>query len=147
MPTPTPKASPTPSPSPVPSQTPKASPTPTPQPTPSPFPTPAGCSASSITTFPFSLVINKSKTYKDAITVWVMGDGGCLVPNAKVKAKLDKAGRKILTVKPSSRKTDQLGVATFSIKTKKKAGNATITFSTQGAGFSIITIASVVVTE
>ena len=146
-PTPTPKASPTPSPSPAPSQTPKASPTPTPQPTLSPFPTPARCSASSITAFPFSLVINKSKTYKNAITVWVMGEGGCLVPNAKVKAKLDPAGKKILTVKPSSRKTDRLGVASFSIKTKNKAGNATITFSTQGVGISIITIASVVVTE
>ena len=122
-------------------------PTPTVTPTPSPLPTPAGCSASAITAFPFSLVINKSKTYKDAITVWVLGDGGCAVQNAKVKAKLDKAGRKVLTVKPSSRKTDQLGVASFSIKTKKKAGNATITFSTQGVGFSIITIASVVVTE
>ena len=116
-------------------------------PTPVTSPTPGGCSASAITASPFSLVINKSKTYKDAITVWVLGDGGCAVQSAKVKAKLDKAGRKVLTVKPSSRKTDPLGVATFSIKTKKKAGNATITFSTQGAGFSITTIASVVVTE
>ena len=127
--------------------TPTPTPTATTSPTPPPQPTPAGCSASAITAFPFSLVINKSKTYKDAITVWVLGDGGCLVPNAKVKATLDKAGRKVLTVKPSSRKTDQSGATSFSIKTKKKAGNATITFSTKGAGFSISTIASVVVTE
>ena len=79
--------------------------------------------------------------------MWVLGDGGCLVPNAKAKATLDKAGRKVLTVKPSSRKTNQLGVASFSIKTKKKAGNATISFSTKGAGILIITMASVVVTE
>ena len=90
---------------------PTPSPTPTPKtsstPTLSPSPTPTGCSASSITAFPVSLAIKKSKRYKNAITVWVMGEGGCLVPNAKVKAKLDPAGKKILTVKPSSRKTDQ----------------------------------------
>ena len=118
-------------------------PTPTVTPTPSPLPTPAGCSASAITAFPFSLVINKSKTYKDAITVWVMGDGGCLVPNAKVKAKLDKAGRKILTV--PSPENGPAGRSSFSIKTKKKAGNATI-FNARRRIFNYY-IASVVVTE
>ncbi|KKS28067.1 MAG: cell surface glycoprotein (S-layer protein) [Parcubacteria group bacterium GW2011_GWC2_42_11] len=117
--------------------------TPTPTPTLSPFPTPEGCSATYMSVSQTSMDYQRLKNYKNALTVKVTCEDDSPVQNVKVSAKV-LSGKKILTVKPKSNKTDQNGVVLFSIKTKSKTGIAAITFSIEGGSSATV---SVVVTE
>ena len=56
------------------------------------------------------------------------GDAGCLVDGETVTATINSAGKKRISVSPTSDSTDENGQATFTIKAKKKTGNARVTF-------------------
>ena len=49
--------------------------------------------------------------------------------NNEVKVKINKAGKKILSISPKSATTDTSGEAVFTIKAKKVTGRARITFT------------------
>ena len=133
----------TPAPTPTPSPLPTSSSTPTPITSLTPLPTPAECSDRIMSIQTWGIIFKRLNTYKDAITVKVTCEDGSPVQNEQVTVKVI-SGKKLLTVKPKSKKTDQNGEVSFSVKTKRKTGTATILFSIKG-GPSATT--SVVVTE
>jgi len=111
-------AEPTPTPTPTPTHTPTATPTPTPTPTP--------CEPEDIFVFPPSLTLKRNAS--GDITVKVTGEDGCAVAGETVTATINKAGKKRLSVSPTSAVTDENGRAIFTITAKKKVGKASITF-------------------
>ncbi|HHT9135950.1 MAG TPA: hypothetical protein ACFYEK_01765 [Candidatus Wunengus sp. YC60] len=62
------------------------------------------------------------------MTVTVTGEAGCLVDGETVTATINAAGKKRISVSPTSGSTDENGQASFTITAKKKTGNARVTF-------------------
>jgi len=58
----------------------------------------------------------------------LIGDNGCPVADKDVTVKINKAGKKCVTVSPASGTTEASGVATFTIQAKKAIGRARVTF-------------------
>jgi len=103
----------------------------TPTPTGSPVLTPTPtCEPASVSVHPASLKLKKKKS--KTVTVTVSGDTCSVVAGETVTAKINTAGRKVITITPASRITDASGEAKFKIKAKKKAGNAKVTFTAGG---------------
>ena len=68
----------------------------------------------------------KTKKSKE-VTVTVTGSNGCFVEGDVVEAKIDKSGKKYVSISSKKATTDANGQAIFKIKAKKK-GSATVTF-------------------
>ena len=60
------------------------------------------------------------------------GDNDCTVESKEIEVKINKAGKKCITVTPVSAATDTNGEVTFTIKAKKVTGRAKITFKAGG---------------
>ena len=132
--TPTPTPSPTPTPVETPSPTPPETPTPSPSPivTPTPTPTPSGCDGKAKTVETDTGDFELLKLENKVVTVTVTDAGGCPVANKKVSAKVNRAGKKRISISMSSETTDENGAAAFTITAKKKTGKAKVTFKAGG---------------
>ena len=73
------------------------------------------------------------------MTVTVTGEDGCVVEGETVTAKINAAGKKRISISPTSATTDENGEATFTIYATKKTGNAMVSFRT-GSLKEIITV-------
>jgi len=73
-----------------------------------------------------SLLLNREGSSE--VTVTVTGEYDYPVEGETVKAKVNAAGKKLLSISPNSNTTDTNGQATFTITAGKKAGKAKITF-------------------
>jgi len=73
-----------------------------------------------------SLLLNKGEISE--VTVTITGEYDYPVEGETVKAKVNTAGKKLVSVSPSSNTTDTNGQATFTITAGKKNGKAKITF-------------------
>ena len=62
------------------------------------------------------------------VTVTVTGEYDYPVEGETVTAKVNAAGKKFVSVSPSSNDTDSSGQTTFTITAGKKAGKAKVTF-------------------
>lgn len=100
--------------------------TPTPTPTPTVTPTPTECEPEAISVSPSKLTLKRKKS--GTVTVTVTGDAGCLVDGETVTATINAAGKKRISVSPTSDSTDENGQAAFTITAKNKTGNARVTF-------------------
>uniref|UniRef100_UPI004024C1D4 hypothetical protein n=1 Tax=Candidatus Wunengus sp. YC63 TaxID=3367699 RepID=UPI004024C1D4 len=109
---------------PTPTQTPTPS-TPTPVPTPVTSPNPTVCEVDRITVSKTSLKLKRKKS--GTVTVAVTGDDGCAVEGETVTATINAAGKKRISVSPTSASTDENGQESFTV-TARKTGNARITF-------------------
>jgi len=98
----------------------------TPTPTPIVTPTPTICEPESVSVSPSSLSLKRKKS--GTVTVTVTGDAGCAVEDETVTATINSAGKKRISVSPTSDSTDENGQATFTITAKNKTGNARVTF-------------------
>ena len=108
--------------------TPISTPTPEPSPTPSPSPTPTPvCEAELIEVYPNLMTLKVKKVAK--LNVTVKGADGCPVEGQLVKATVNAAGKKRLSVQRSNT-TNENGEAAFTIVTKNKVGMARIRFLT-----------------
>lgn len=87
--------------------------------------------AGRISISPGSLFIKKLKKIKNAITITVKDEDGNKVAGEKVTAKVFSTGKKLISVTPASQKTKGDGTTSFSIKAKKKTGNAAVIFATE----------------
>jgi len=97
----------------------------TPTPTVTPTPTEV-CEPESISVSPTSLSLKRKKSGE--VTVTVTGEEGCLVEGETVTATINAAGKKRISISPTSSTTDSDGQATFTITAKNKTGNARVTF-------------------
>lgn len=84
------------------------------------------CEAKTISVSSGKLAIKVDKS-KD-VTVTVKGEDGCLVEGATVNVKIDKSGRKKVSVSEESVNTNENGEAKFTFTGIKK-GKAKVTFS------------------
>ena len=116
-------------PTPISTPTPEPSPTPSPTPSPSPTPTPV-CEAELIEVYPNLMTLKVKKVAK--LNVTVKGADGCPVEGQLVKATVNAAGKKRLSVQRSNT-TNENGEATFTIVAKNKPGMARIRFLTGGS--------------
>jgi len=91
-----------------------------------PTPTPAVCELKSISPSKSTLKLKGKKKYD--VTVKLTGDDECPVADMEVTVKSDKAGKKCVSVSPTSAVTSANGEVTFTIKAKKVTGRAKITF-------------------
>ncbi len=98
----------------------------TPTPTPTVTPTPECVEPEAISVSPTTLKLKRNKS--GDVTVTVTGDAGCLVEGETVTATINSAGKKRISVLPTSDSTDENGQAAFTITAKKKTGNARVTF-------------------
>ena len=98
--------------------------TPTPSPTSKPSPIPTVCEPESVSVDPTKLTLKRTKSQ----TVTVNGDICDVVAGETVTATITAAGKKRISISPTSGKTDANGEATFTITAKKKTGNARVTF-------------------
>jgi len=73
-----------------------------------------------------SLLLNREESSE--VTVTVTGEYDYPVEGETVKAKVNAAGKKLISISPSSNTTDSNGQATFTITAGKKAGKTKITF-------------------
>ncbi|HHT9109395.1 MAG TPA: Ig-like domain-containing protein, partial [Candidatus Wunengus sp. YC64] len=89
----------------------------------------AECDLASITASPSKLTIKNKES--GIVTVTVEGKDGCLAEGVAVKAKLDKASGKKISVSPEEETTDADGNATFTFTGNKK-GNAKASFTAGG---------------
>ena len=103
--------------------------------TPSPSPTPTPCDPENISVNPN--VPNVLKLNREDVTVTVTGANDCAVEGETVTAIINSAGKKRISVSPTSVSTDENGQATFTITAKKKAGVARITFKAGDVSKSI----------
>lgn len=110
-----------------------ATPTPLPTPTltatvtPSPTPTPVGCEAESISASQEELELKWEES--DEVVVTLIPAEGCPPEEGEViTAKVNRTGRKRISVSPQSATTNAQGEATFTITAKKKTGNAKVRF-------------------
>lgn len=130
--TPTPTQTPTQEPSPAPTTTPEFTPPPTLPPTftlppvASPTRTPSLCEAESVSVSPTGISLKRKKS--STVTVTVTGADGCAVEGETVVATISAAGRKRISISPTSTSTDENGEAIFTITAKKINGNARVTF-------------------
>ncbi|MBI2471657.1 MAG: carboxypeptidase regulatory-like domain-containing protein [Planctomycetes bacterium] len=100
-------------------------PTPPTSPTPTVTPTPV-CVPEAVSASPSTLSLKRKKS--GTVTVTVTGEAGCLVDSETVTATINAAGKKRISVSPTSGSTDENGQASFTITAKKKTGNARVTF-------------------
>jgi len=100
-------------------------------PTPTPNCVPKSISASQ------SKLMFKRKQSKD-LTVTVKGENDCLVDGETVTATINNAGKKRISILPSSAITDSNGETTFVITAKNKTGNARVTFKAGDLKKSIV---------
>jgi len=128
-PLPSPGASPTLPPLPSPGASPTLPPTLPPLPSPTVSPTPTVCEAEKVTVSKTTLSLKRKKSGDVTVTVTgtVTGDA-CEVEGETVTATINAAGKKRISVSPTSGTTDASGAATFTITAKKKTGNARVTF-------------------
>ncbi len=94
-------------------------------PTPTVTPTPV-CEPEAISVSPTSLKLKRNKS--GDVTVTVTGDTCDVVEGETVTATINAAGKKRISVLPTSAATDASGQATFTITAKKKTGSARVTF-------------------
>ncbi len=125
-PLPSPGASPTLPPLPSPGASPTLPPTLPPLPSPTVSPTPTVCEAEKVTVSKTTLSLKRKKS--GDVTVTVTGEDDCAVEGETVTATINAAGKKRISVSPTSATTDASGAATFTITAKKKTGNARVTF-------------------
>lgn len=104
-------------------------PTPTGAETPSPIPTvtPAVCETESMSASPSTLELNREESVQVVVTL-IPADGCPPEEGGIVKAKVNKIGKKRITVLPQGATTNAKGEATFTITAKNKAGNARVQF-------------------
>ena len=123
----------------TPTQTPIITPTPitTLPPIQTPQPTPFSdiCSAESIEASSTRLFLKRKQSGN--ITITVSGEDDCPVEGEKAEALVNAAGKKYVTILPTSQETDENGEATFRITAKNKIGIARVTFSAGGFKKSI----------
>ena len=100
--------------------------TPTPSPTSKPSPIPTVCEPESVSVDPTKLTLKRTKI--QTVTVTVNGDICDVVAGETVTATITAAGKKRISISPTSGKTDANGEATFTITAKKKTGNVRVTF-------------------
>lgn len=93
------------------------------------------CSANSIIVSSDNLILNKKKSSE--VTVTVKGENDCLVDSETVTATINKAGKKHISILPSSAATDSNGAAKFTI-TAKRVGTARVIFKAGSLKKSII---------
>ncbi len=84
------------------------------------------CEAETIETSSNKLTLKRKK--KQDVTVTMTGTEGCPSEGITVEATVNAAGKKRLSVSPTSKETDDKGQAVFTITAKNKPGNAKITF-------------------
>jgi hypothetical protein len=101
----------------------------TPTPVASPTRTPTVCEAELVSVSPSTLSLKRKKS--STVTVTVTGYDGCAVEGETITATINAAGKKRISVSPTSASTDESGQASFTV-TAKKAGNARITFKAGG---------------
>ncbi|HHT9113206.1 MAG: carboxypeptidase regulatory-like domain-containing protein [Planctomycetes bacterium] len=94
-------------------------------PTPTVTPTPV-CEPEAISVSPTSLTLKRNKS--GDVTVTVTGADDCAVEGETVTATINSAGKKRISVSPTSDSTDENGQVTFTITAKKKTGSARVTF-------------------
>lgn len=125
--TPTPTATFTPTPVPTATATPTPVSTVTPTPTATPTATPSGCETESVAASTDEFTIKRGET--DQVVVALIPVEGC-PPEAgeTITVKVNKAGRKRVSVLPQSATTDANGEAVFAITAKNKRGNARVHF-------------------
>lgn len=87
---------------------------------------PPTCEPESISVDTTTLSLKRKKS--GMVTVTVTGDNGCAVEGETVTATINAAGKKCVSISPTSDSTDENGQATFTITAKKKTGNARVTF-------------------
>ena len=87
------------------------------------------CAPVSITASPTKLTIKNKES--SIITVTVKGKDGCAAEGVIVRAKLDKASKKKISVSPEEETTDADGTAIFTVTGIKK-GNAKVPFTASG---------------
>ncbi|MDN3513739.1 MAG: hypothetical protein NG747_05000 [Candidatus Brocadia sp.] len=122
-PTPAPTATATPFPTPTPTNT----VTPMSTPTPTPIPTPAECEAESMTASPGELEFEKGESVEVVVTL--IPAGGCSPDDGElVTAKVNRSGKKRVSVSPESATTNVNGEAMFTITASNKAGKAKVKF-------------------
>lgn len=92
-------------------------------------PTPPICELTSMTVSKNALKLKGKQNYD--VTVKLTGDNDCPVESMEITVKINKAGKKCITVTPVSAATDANGEVTFTVKARKVAGRAKVTF---GAG-------------
>jgi len=68
----------------------------------------------------------------------LIGDNGCPVADKDVTVKINKAGKKCITVSPSNAITGASGEARFTIKAKKAIGRAKVKFKAGSLNRSIV---------
>lgn len=93
------------------------------------------CVAEAIETSSNKLTLKGKK--KQDVTVTMTGADDCPSEGITVEATVNAAGKKRVSVSPSSKETDDKGQAMFTINAKNKSGNAKITFKAGGLSKSI----------
>ena len=88
-----------------------------------------GCTPVSIIASPHKPTINNKES--SVVTVTVTGKKDCAAEGVTVRAKLDKAGKKKISVSTEEETTNADGKATFTFTSIKK-GNAKVSFTANG---------------
>ncbi|MDO8548838.1 MAG: M12 family metallo-peptidase [Ignavibacteria bacterium] len=86
-----------------------------------------------------SLLLNREGSSEVPVTVTVTGEYDYPVEGETLNAKVNAAGKKLISISPSSNTTDSNGQATFTITAGKKNGKAKITFESDCLKKSITT--------
>ncbi|MEP9409972.1 MAG: hypothetical protein HRF42_00960 [Candidatus Brocadia sp.] len=94
---------------------------------PTPTPTPVGCETEAISASPNELELNRGESAEVVVTL-IPAEGCQPEEGGVITAKVNRAGRKCVSVLPQSAKTNTRGEAVFAITAKKKTGNAKIRF-------------------
>ena len=94
------------------------------------------CELKSITALPSAFKLKRSKSHD--VTVKLIGENGCPVADKDVTVKINKAGKKCVTVSPASATTEASGAAMFTIQAKKVIGRARVTFKAGSLKKSIV---------
>ena len=111
--------------------------TPTPTATVSPTPSTV-CEAETITVSPPGTLKLKRGKIAD-VTIMVTGIDNCPIEGETATATINAAGKKRISISPSSQTTDENGQVAFTITAGKKTGNARVTFQS-GSVRKIITV-------
>ena len=93
------------------------------------------CEATAIIVSPGSLTLKRMAS--GDVTVAVTGVDGCLVEGETVTAAINKAGKKRISISPTSAMTDGNGEAAFTITARNKTGSAKVYFNVGSLNTSI----------
>ena len=74
-------------------------------------------------------MLKLKKAESDDVTVTLTGEGDCPAEGKTVKAKVIK-GKRPISVSPTKKVTNTDGLAVFSIRSKRKTGQAEVKFET-----------------